>query len=74
MIVYPILNFVLPLMFTSFVFADNPQAVCAFCEIKLESGIEKTTQAHQEQTEQEDINSESTEVKLVEEAPKQKLP
>ena len=42
MLVYPILNFVLPLMLSSFVLVEKP-ATCSDCQIKKEhSVLEKT--------------------------------
>ena len=34
MIIFPILNFVLPLIYTSFVFVGNPQLSCTECSKK----------------------------------------
>ena len=54
MIVFPILNFVLPLMYSSFVLVGNPQSSCTECGKKLElsvseskknGAVENTTQA-----------------------------
>ena len=53
MIVFPILNFVLPLMYSSFVLVGNPQSSCTECgkktelsvsEIKKNEAVEQTNQ------------------------------
>ena len=53
MIVFPILNFVLPLMYTSFVLFGNPQLSCTECgkktglrvsESKKDESLEQTNQ------------------------------
>ena len=54
MIVFPILNFVLPLMYSSFVLVGNPQSSCTECgkktglsvsESKKDEAVEQTSQA-----------------------------
>jgi hypothetical protein len=54
MIVFPILNFVLPLMYSSFVLVGNPHANCTECgkktgmrvsESKKNEALEQTNQA-----------------------------
>jgi hypothetical protein len=54
MIVFPILNFVLPLMYSSFVLVGNPHVGCTECskkadmnvsEIKKIEAVEQTNQA-----------------------------
>ena len=53
MIVFPILNFVLPLMYSSFVLVGNPQSRCTECgkkpelsvrESKINEAVEQTNQ------------------------------
>ena len=53
MIVFPILNFVLPLMYSSFVLVGNPQSSCTECfkkpelvvsESKKNEAVEQTNQ------------------------------
>ncbi len=66
MIVYPILNFALPLMFSSFVLVGNPQAGCTECskkadlnvsEIKKAEAVERTNQAVIKDELTEEMNS-----------------
>ena len=54
MIVFPILNFVLPLIYSSFVLVGNPQSSCTECgkkpdlsvsESKKNEAVEQTNQA-----------------------------
>ena len=42
MIVFPILNFVLPLMYSSFVIVGNPQSSCSECVKKLELRVSES--------------------------------
>ena len=42
MIVFPILNFVLPLMYSSFVLVGNPQSSCTECGKKPELNVSKS--------------------------------
>ena len=45
MIVYPILNFVLPLMFSSFVLVGNPKAGCIECSKKADLNVSESKKA-----------------------------
>ena len=42
MIVFPILNFVLPLMYSSFVLVGNPQSSCTECFKKTELSVSES--------------------------------
>ena len=42
MIVFPILNFVLPLMYSSFVLVGNPQSSCTDCFKKPELSVSES--------------------------------
>ena len=42
MIVFPILNFVLPLMYSSFVLIGNPQYICTECIKELELRVSES--------------------------------
>ena len=42
MIVFPILNFVLPLMYSSFVLVGNPHAVCIECSKKADLNVSES--------------------------------
>ena len=42
MIVFPILNFVLPLMYSSFVLVGNPQSRCTECGKKPEMSVSES--------------------------------
>jgi hypothetical protein len=62
MIVFPILNFVLPLMYSSFVLVGNPQSSCTECVKKPElSASESKKNEAVEQTNQTVINDDLTE-------------
>jgi|TARA_B110000305_G_C18846236_1_gene362427 hypothetical protein len=62
MIVFPILNFVLPLMFSSFVLVGNPKAGCVECGKKADLSVsESKTNEAIEQTNQAVIKDELTE-------------
>ena len=59
MIIYPILNFVLPLMFSTFMLAGNPQSACAKCINKGEMNVNETSIIEtKEQIKQGVVNSE----------------
>ena len=62
MIVYPILNFVLPLMFSSFVLVGNPQAGCNECSKKADLNVSESKKNEAvEKTNQTVINDDLTE-------------
>ena len=62
MIVFPILNFVLPLMYSSFVLVANPQAGCTECGKKADLSVsENKNNEAVEQTNQAVIKDELTE-------------
>jgi hypothetical protein len=42
MIVFPILNFVLPLMYSSFILAGNPQSSCIECGKKPDLSVSES--------------------------------
>ena len=42
MIVFPILNFVLPLMYSSFVLVGNPQSSCTECSKNTELSVSES--------------------------------
>ncbi len=62
MIVFPILNFVLPLMYSSFVLVGNPQAGCNECSKKEDLNVSESKKAEAvERTNQAFIKDELTE-------------
>ena len=62
MIVFPILNFVLPLMYSSFVLVGNPQLSCAECGKKAELSVSESKKNEVvEQTNQTVIKDDLTE-------------
>ena len=61
MIVFPILNFVLPLMYSSFVLVGNPQSSCTECSKKTELSVSESKKNEAvEQTNQTVINDDLT--------------
>ncbi|MBT3215559.1 MAG: hypothetical protein HN351_13035 [Deltaproteobacteria bacterium] len=72
MIVFPILNFVLPLMYSSFVLVANPQAGCTECGKKADLSVsENRNNEAVEQTNQLVIKDELTEEMHSGEVPQQ---
>ena len=72
MIVFPILNFVLPLMYSSFVLVANPQAGCTECGKKVDLSVsENKNNEAVEQTNQLVIKDELTEEMHSGEVPQQ---
>ena len=72
MIVFPILNFVLPLMYSSFVLVANPQAGCTECGKKVDLSVsENRNNEAVEQTNQLVIKDELTEEMHSGEVPQQ---
>ena len=62
MIVFPILNFVLPLMYSSFVLVGNPQSRCTECGKKPELSVSESKKNEAvEQTNQTVIKDDLTE-------------
>jgi hypothetical protein len=62
MIVFPILNFVLPLMYSSFVLVGNPQSSCTECGKKTELSVSESKKNEAvEQTNQTVIKDDLTE-------------
>ncbi|MDE0793795.1 MAG: hypothetical protein OSB08_09145 [SAR324 cluster bacterium] len=62
MIVFPILNFVLPLMYSSFVLVGNPQSSCTECGKKPELSVSESKKNEAvEQTNQTVIKDDLTE-------------
>ena len=62
MIVFPILNFVLPLMYSSFVIVGNPQSSCSECVKKAELSVSESKKNEVvEQTNQTVIKDDLTE-------------
>ena len=62
MIVFPILNFVLPLMYSSFVLVGNPQSSCTECGKKPELSVSESKKNEAvEQTNQTVIKDNLTE-------------
>ena len=62
MIVFPILNFVLPLMYSSFVLVGNPQSRCTECGKKPEMSVSESKKNEAvEQTNQTVIKDDLTE-------------
>jgi len=65
MIVFPILNFVLPLMYSSFVLVANPHAGCTECGKKVDLSVsENKNNEAVEQTNQVVIKDELSEEML----------
>ena len=62
MIVFPILNFVLPLMYSSFVLVGNPQSSCIECGKKTDLSVSESKKNEAvEQTNQIVIKDDLTE-------------
>ena len=62
MIVFPILNFVLPLMYSSFVLVGNPQSSCTECGKKPDLSVSESKKNEAvEQTNQTVIKDDLTE-------------
>ena len=62
MIVFPILNFVLPLMYSSFVLVGNPHAGCIECSKKADLNVSESEKNEAvEQKKQAIIKNELTE-------------
>ena len=56
MIIYPVLNFVLPLMLSSFILVDKPSR-CSDCQIKTEFRVTENVKIERNQEIDADVSS-----------------
>ena len=56
MIIYPVLNFVLPLMLSSFILVDNPSR-CSDCQIKIELRVTENVKIERNQEIDAEVSS-----------------
>ena len=74
MIVFPIINFVLPLMYSSFVLVGNPQSSCTECVKKPELSVSESIKNEAvEQTNQTVIKDDVTDQMYTKES-RQQMP
>ena len=71
MIIYPVLNFVLPLMLSSFILVDKPSR-CSDCQIKTELRVTENVKIERSQEIDAEVSSPESSVVADEEHPERR--